>query len=384
MLKPISPVLRTVTLFAVAAALVVVFFALFYSNGSAGPEQRLDTAIAALAIVAGFAALVFLPMLPGLLELRRSADATSLTIDQNYSRDPRYMGKSFREKISNVLQSAPMHTRMPFLNRSKEYGRIVPSLNLDDGENWTDAVLSKGAVTTGKRVHLVDLYAQGDVRIGAGSTLRALAADGDVQLESNVSVIRWIDGEKDVRVGPNANLGHSLSAVGAVELGNNVRFSRICGNPVVVGQPRVDRRGPAPDAGSWPLGNKRKTATTTVTIGRGESVETDLVTRSNVEVLEGGVVKGSIKGDDVIVGPNAVVYGNVVARGDVMVRDGGAIRGHVFAEGSVFLSRDSVVGSAGRSKTLYSSRNVELADGATVFGWVICEGDGTTVSTSPG
>src|SRR5262249_6810072 len=115
MLRPISPVLRTVVLLAIVAALAVAFFALFYSNGSVDPERRLDAAMTSLAIVAGFAAFVFLPMLPGLLELRRSADATSLTIDQNYSRDPRYMGKSFRAKISSVLQSAPMHTRMPFL-----------------------------------------------------------------------------------------------------------------------------------------------------------------------------------------------------------------------------------------------------------------------------
>jgi predicted acyltransferase (DUF342 family) len=375
--------LRTGSLLLIALALAVAFYTVFYSNGTAPAQERETTAAIAVAIVAGFGLFVLLPMLPGFLEVRRSRDATSLTIDQNYSRDPRYMGKSFREKISSVLDSAPMHTRMPFLSRSKEFARVVPSLDLEDDEVWTDAVLSKGNVNTGNRASLVDLYSQGDVRIGAGSKLRTLAADGDVQLGANVSLMRWIDAEKSVRVGPNSNLGHSVSAVGPILLATDVEFRRLCGNPIVVGNVRSDALEAPAQPAKWLSSRKRRITSVKDTVGRGETVSGDMISRGGVELRENAVVQGSVKsGGDVVVGPGAIIEGNVVARGVVVIRSGGTIRGHVFAEGNVIMAKDSVVGASGAAKTLYSSRDICLAEGSRIYGWVICEDTGTTVATA--
>jgi predicted acyltransferase (DUF342 family) len=342
--------------------------------------QRSVSAMIEAAILVLFAAGIALPMMPGFVELMKKNDAQALSIDQNYTRDPRYMGKSFRQKIKDVLARATLNTPVPFLNRKNEYAVVVPSLTLSDGETLNHVVLSNGPVNAGKHTTLVDMYAQSDVRIGSDSRFRTLAADGDVWLDARVSIARWIDCEKNVHVRDGCSLGHSTSAEGLVDLGHAVRFSRVCGHPIVVGN-EAFASGDQPQTKpfAWSSHGHRELIRGGRVINARERVEGDIIATGDIQLGDGSVVTGSIKAHRIIVGANAIVEGNIVARSNVHVGVEAAVRGHVFSEGNIVLGREATVGAKGTQKTLYASGDIRIAEGARVYGWAIAEGSGLTV-----
>lgn len=307
-------------------------------------------------VYAMFAAVLVLPGLPALGELRSRSDAAPLHIDPDYAMDPRYLGKSFRRKIARVLD-APGGTHIPFLARAREHARIVDALAIGSGTRLDEAVLSTGDVRTGTAVHLTDLYCAGSVRIGEGSSARTIAADASVTIGERCSVARWVDAERDVTVGAHGSIGHSASAGGVCRVGQAVAFSRLFGNPVIAG---AQCEAIVPEAAP--------------------AFEGDTISPRSVEIEAGARVPGSIKSEgDVVVHADAHIAGSVIARGSVRIERGAAIAGHVFSERNVSIAGTAVVGAPGSSKTLYASGDVTLGEGATVYGWIICEGRGFTL-----
>lgn len=308
-------------------------------------------------VYAMFAAALVLPGLPALAELRSRTDAAPLHIDPDYAMDPRYLGKSFRRKIARVLHAAGTGAQVPFLARAREHARIVDALAIGGGTRVDEAVLSTGDVRTGAGVQLTDLYCAGSVRIGDGSSARAIAADASVTIGERASIARWVDAEGDLTVGAHTTIGHSASAGGVCRVGQAVAFSRLFGNPVIAGAGcEAVVPEPAPN------------------------FEGDAISPRSVEIESGARVPGSLKCEgDVVVRADARIAGSIVARGSVSIERGAAVAGHVFSERNVSIAGSAVVGAPGSSKTVYASGDVTLGEGATVYGWIISEGRGFTL-----
>jgi predicted acyltransferase (DUF342 family) len=327
---------------------------------------------------AAFAAGLVLPMLPGLLELRARKDAKALQIDEKYTRDPRYLGKAFREKIRPVLALEPLPKRVLFLDRAYECARLVPSFQAMDREYISDAVLSSGPVVIGKNVQLRDVYGKANVQIGAGSRLRTLAAKGPALLSEGVRVERWVDVEDDLDVGDGAHLGRSASTCAVLKTGVNVTFNRLFGNPVCIGTPAASAQRPYRPA-RWSVTASRTLVKGSRRVRATAPHDGDIVATGDVLVEEGAVVNGSIKCDrSVKIMPHACVLGNVIARGNIEIGAGASILGHVFVAGNVRCDTNASIGSKEESKTLYASGDMRLAMGCTIYGWAICEGTGMT------
>lgn len=308
-------------------------------------------------VYAMFAAALVLPGLPALAELRARTDAAPLEIDPEYAMDPRYLGKSFRRKVARVLTAHRTSERIPFLARAREHARIVDALAIGSGTRLDEAVLSTGDVRTGAAVQLTDLYCAGSVRIGERSSARTIAADAAITIGEGSSVARWVDAESDLTVGAHSTIGHSACAGGVCRVGPAVAFRRLFGNPVVTGaQCEAIAPEPAP------------------------AFEGDTIAARSVEIEAGARVPGSLKSEgDVIVRADARIAGSIVARGSIRIERGAAVSGHVFSERNVSIAGTAVVGAPGSSKTIYASGDVTLGEGATVYGWIICEGRGLTL-----
>lgn len=306
-------------------------------------------------VYAMFAAAVVLPGLPSLAELRGRSDAAPLQIDPDYAMDPRYLGKSFRRKIARLVAEWRTGTEAAFLSRENERARIVDALAIGSGSHVDEAILCTGDVRTGASVQMTDLYSSGSVRAGEGSRFRTVTADGSIALAENTCIARWADAERDLGIGQDSTIGHSASAGGVCRVGSRVRFSRLFGRPVVVGQePR--------DPGTPP------------------AYESDKISAQPLVVDARETVAGSIKCEhDVTIGAGARIAGSIVARGEVRIEDGASVFGHVFSESNIRIGANAVVGAPGSSKTVYASRNLTIAPGATVYGWIICEAEGTTI-----
>lgn len=303
-----------------------------------------------------FAAALLLPGLPAAVELRKRSDAAPLEIDPDYAMDPRYLGKSFRRRIARVLAHTRAGEQVPFLARSNERARVVESLAIGSTTRIEEAVLATGDVRTGAGVHLTDVFSAGSIRVGENSVLRTVAANGTVSLDTGTRIARWVDAEAGLTIGAKCVIGHSACAGAICSVAEDVEFSRLFGNPVIIG---AGCEGGVPEPAP--------------------AYERDLVCLHSIEIEAGKVVPGSIKAEgDVLIRSGARVGGSVVARGSVRVESGAAISGHIFSERDVCIGSGAMVGAPGSSKTIYASRDITLTRGVTVYGWIICEGRGIT------
>jgi hypothetical protein len=332
-------------------------------------------------IYVAFAAGVLVPFIPGLQELAFGRDADPLRVDQGYSRDPRYLGKSLRKKIAPLLAEARPGTRTRFLDRSKEFARVVEDYEASDGARIPDVLISRGSLRIGERGTFLDVYAANGIEIGAGSILRTAASDGDLKLGQGCMVERWLDANHGISVGRGSNLGLSTSAGGVLGLDEHTAFRRVFGSPVSVsagpGTPPSPRNLPDVKTSTEKLGRELYEGERIVAIG--ETVNADIIAKGNVELRPGCAVRGSIKSDaDVVLSDDTCVYGSIVARGTVIVGDNCRVFGHIFAERAIRIGSWSIVGELERPKTVRALDTLTLSNGVRIYGWAIAENGGTT------
>ena len=328
-----------------------------------------------------YALVVLLPLLPGLLELRTAADDDPLKIDAAYARDPRFLGKSMRAKVVPILEETEGEARVPFLNRKNEFAIVTNGHASLDRERFENVVLSRGGFRVGDHSTMLDVYARGDVEVGAHAQLRTFAADRGASFGSRTNVMRWIDVEGDCRIGDASDLGQSVSAAGRLILGTGVRFNRLFGRPIAV----VDgRRAELRALETGPLLVRSATSRRllkSVVVDPETRIEGDVIATGDVEVCAGAVVAGSIKaGGTVVLRERACVFGNVVARGTVTLACDATILGHIFGESDVVLHAGALVGDRHAPKTIHASRGASIASEACIFGWLIAERGGITLA----
>jgi hypothetical protein len=309
---------------------------------------------------------IALPTLPGLLQLRLPHNQ-SVTVDPHYSRDPRYLGRSFRAKAEPVLKSN-VTGRVQFLDRRDEFALVKDGIVLEGNAPVRDVLLSRSTLRTGPLAVLADAYAQGPVDIGSESSLRALAADGDTTVGVGTTFHRWIDVDGNLTVGAHSDLGYSASATGSLTLGPGTRFHRLYALPVAV----------AAGANAQPSQRSAVLRTSALIVESGRTHDGDAIAPHDVVVGDRAVVNGTItSGGNVVVGAGSRIEGNIIARGDVTLEADTFVGGHIFSDRTIAVGARATIGSAGAPKTVESLEALYLAPGATIFGWVICEGGGT-------
>lgn len=309
-------------------------------------------------VYAAFAAAIALPALPAALELLARRDASPLPLDPQYAADPRYLGKSFRQKIAGVLGECTPGSEVRFLNRANERARIVDEYECAAGAHEACAILARGAANVGHDARITDLFSAGPVRVGRGAMLRTIVSDADIAIGERATISRFADAERDITIGPNAVVEYGAFAGGTCRLAEHVAFHRLFGNPVTVGklQPKVEAALPP-----------------------GETIDTDTIAAHSIEIAANTVHTGSIKSDgDVVIRAHARIRGNVIARGSVHVGTGASVGGHIYSERDVVLGYDAGVGASERCKTVYASGSVTLFPGAYVHGSIVCESRGET------
>jgi hypothetical protein len=334
-------------------------------------------------IYVAFAICVVGPFLPGILVLISGRDASPLHVDPAYSRDPRYLGLSLRQKIAPIMADAPAGTRMRFLDRGHEFARVVDDCDTPDGMTFTDVIISRGPSKLGKRTYLLDVFAREGIDIGAESKLRSASTDGDLRLGERSVVARWLDAGRGIVVGRGSDLGLSASATSVLSIDEGTKFRRVFGHPVFVSAPAAavpnDAQTPVFErAPGQP--SERELHDGGRFVSAGETVDADIIAKEKVELKSTAVVRGSIKSNsDVVLNDNSIVYGNIVARGNVKIGNHCAVTGHVFAERSIAIGSETVVGTPGRPKTVQALEAVSLSAGARIYGWVIAENGGTVL-----
>jgi predicted acyltransferase (DUF342 family) len=322
-----------------------------------------------LASVVVAALLLAIPAIATIREVFWPRDDGRLLIAEQYVRDPRWFGRSYREKLAPFVAAARgdaaydtnVHLRTP------EETRWEPDMEIPAHERLR-------GIAVGNRIHIGqgagirDAYALASLTCDRTAVARTLTCDGTLFVGDSVEILRWIDADGAIEIGADTNLGVSASGGAAVTLADRVRFQRVWGKPVTTRT-----------ATTLPFALAEHADTRHVAQGD-VAADAPLIVYGPVRIAAGTTLPSDIK----VHGPLTVesgvrIAGSVIVRGDATFAADVTVDGHVFSEGDIRLGPGCRVGRSGGVKTVYAAGQAWLANDVAIEGWLVAEDGGSTL-----
>lgn len=166
--------------------------------------------------------LVYLHFFLAHREWRRSRGKASYGIDPDYVRAEDFLGQSFRLKLKEWLQlpsSGETGEEGRRIIRGRERILVSGPLHYRQGSRVEEVLAVEQEFTCGPDCTFTrEIQALRDSRIGAGSRLQAIAADGRLLLERSVRVARWVDSAGELEMGEGCQVGGRATSRTAIYL----------------------------------------------------------------------------------------------------------------------------------------------------------------------
>lgn len=335
-----------------------------------------------------FALLMLIPFVPGIIEFSKPKDNKPVVINMDYSKDARYFGKSFRKMVlNNSTYNQPMGEETIRLSKNRDEGiRFAMDVEMKAGESESELLYVTDNLHAGNKSRfLKEVYVKGDCKIEENVYMRALACDGAFEAEKGLRVVRWLDVEKGIVLKGRADLGMSTTTAGRLQLFTDVRFSRLYGNPVCVGDVQVKKLPNLPEPLSY-FPQQRIDSISSVALHTKnmmvkplQRVETDVIASGKITVSQGATIMGSIKAHGPIrIRDGAVIAGNCFGNSDIEIEKGARVGGNVFCQGKLTLGPGVVIGKPGSVKSAVARVGMVMHEGVVIFGYVLAEGGGET------
>jgi cytoskeletal protein CcmA (bactofilin family) len=349
--------------------------------------------LAFLALFAVTLAWFLLPMLPALRELIRPTDTAPLQVVDRSSGYVAYFARNFRSYLDKQMAALPAEAQVgDYLGKmpdGTQFIRVHKSAEAlaHEAETTTQnrlVVLDAPLTLPGNEMFLMEVYARAALIGGPNAVYRAIYAERDLGLGEASKVLRWAHAGGTLGVSSHSVLRGRVTSDKRVVLGHNVVFERI-GAPVI-SVTRENEPPPHPPSSPkefrLPEGSRRvgdhMRVTGDLDIPEGVRFLSSLVVSGTLRIGMGAIVEGSVKAHrDVELADEAQVRGAVVARRRIMVGAAAWIGGPVIAEERIRLGRGTVVGGPNLPATV-SAPEVELANGATVYGQISAPMGGRT------
>lgn len=316
-----------------------------------------------------FALMLLIPAIATIREVVRPRDDGRLRIPEQYVRDPRWFGRSYREKLAPFVAAArgddSYHADV--LLRTDEETRWAPDMNVPAMERLRGIAVGK-RIRVGHGAGIRDAYALESLTVERDVVARTLTSDGALRIGDAVSILRWIDADGDITVGAGTNLGVSASGGDRVTLAAGVHFERVWGKPVISQSAATAPLELADRLGAKHFGQADVETETPVIhygplrISSGTQILTDLKVHGPLDIEAGVHIRG-----------------NVIVRGDLTLAANVTVEGHVFSECDVRLGPGCRFGRRGGVKTVYAARRMWIANDVEVEGWIVAEDGGQTL-----
>lgn len=337
-----------------------------------------------LALIAcAFVLLLGVPLVPGLLELRRPRDGKPLGVDPEYSRDPRYFGRQFRSRLLHRLERNPLEPATDSLQGQlliEPDLRIFDALNLTAKSTQSVLLIARRSSIIGDNCQIGECYFADGVTLGNGTTVTCLAADADTRIGSNCRVDQWIDIEGNLYVKDHCDLGKSTTAEGKLHLEAGCHFHRLWGLPI---QTLPAKAGLAIQKTGLPLPSSIDQAVVwgnhKLSLPKDTILSRDLVVYGDLEIGENSSLFGNIKTHGTLtVGAGVRIEGNIFSRKSMFLGVNSQILGNLFSEKEIYLASGTTVGDTFRQKSVIAAGQIRIEPEVTIFGWVLTEKGGST------
>ncbi len=322
-----------------------------------------------------FLCLLVLPFLPGILELGQSHDAHALSINMDYSRDPRYFGNAFKGILNRALKTECLSEGTGEITLSKkETVEIVANAKIPAGDTVDHLLVVRGDFTSLEGVTLnKEIYVEGKAFLGGGNTVRALAAEGKVRLAFNTKVIRWVDTEGEFIADRSCDLGWSISSGSKLMLSPDCLFRRLYGLPVLTWNDDQDEETFDIDKECEEIGDSAIISDRDWTIIPPQTrIDKTLIFKQNLRIKRDCVFDKDVKTYKKLVLEEGVrIKGNVFAENGVTAGPSTHILGNIFSQESIYLGKGSTIGSPGSTKSAVARGEIVLDRGVVIYGYVV-------------
>ena len=329
-----------------------------------------------------FILLLLLPFIPGIFELIKKEDSEPLFISMDYTRNPRYFGKSYKMLLGRATSGLDLSPGFKDIKLSKnEKIEIAQSLDISEKREINHLLYVIGNLRSESHVRFdKEVYVTGDAIIGPNNMIQALYSEGEVKISEGTQFRRWLDADGNITVGVNCDIGISISSGNKIYLANGCIFRRLYGMPVTTGHNQAaDFQYPAEILFSkeYALPDASFIRKDDNTLPPGTIINNNIVFTDDIRIGSGAKIRGTIKSyGNIYLENDSVICGNVFADGDIFIGRNALISGHLFSQGSIFISEQTLISRPDKIKSIIAKKEIQIEQNVVIYGFVATEGHG--------
>lgn len=329
------------------------------------------------------AVMMFIPIIPVIMAIRDKKDVKPLSVNLEYSKDPRAIAKYFNQyflesfnekklKENTTLESMKLGKLEVISDTFSKpvYDNMVYVLN--------EAVVPKGIVC--KR----EIIARDNLTLLDNCTIRVIKAEKKLTIGKNCCVQRWIDVEGSMTIGENSNINIS-SCSSVMHLSKGVIFNRLFANPILsastfkfqhnfkLHEEMLVKKSAIED-------NLLYIQDKSHSIAENKIIFNSIVTQGTLLVDKHVKIYGSIKANkNVKIANNCFVLGNIISEGNISIGENCFIMGNLFSRNKISIGKYSQIGTSEHTKSVVAKKEISLAEHVTVFNYILTDKQGEVI-----
>jgi cytoskeletal protein CcmA (bactofilin family) len=355
---------------------------------------------APLGLISVTAALLAVPVMPALYELRKRGDVAPLPTSRHDGRIENFSA-AFCSRVKPFLLQFEQCRAQREVSRTNLDGTEVLLVGRDDFDfdsaqmRGVAAVLCSDLMIPAGRVVDSDVYAEKNLTLGRGSAVRAAFAHGDITVSSDSAILRWIHAQGRIFLAEGSAAYGRLSADLLICLQPGCSFQHMHAPSILTVRgdgdsaaadlpmpdtwvngraksvtPKASDAGP-PIIADEPFASRRRVRVRgDFVLPPGETMNANLIATGDLRLASGSRFFGSAKSyRDLVVGQGASVEGSIISGRTLHLGVRCFVAGPILAEGEVVMSPGVQVGALGALTTI-SCRALRIASGCRLHGTV--------------
>ncbi|MDY6829796.1 MAG: hypothetical protein SV583_10525 [Pseudomonadota bacterium] len=339
-----------------------------------------------LLVVTGVMGVV--PLVPAWREWRRPTDAHPLQVVRDLNTDPFHFAERFAERARPLLTRGDSAWAFEDAVRVVADGSPVHLETEHAQDEGATSLISSGPLRLAAKVRLSrELMTTADAEVGSGATLRALYADGKVQLGPGVKLARWLHAGAGINAGPGCVLRGRVTSHGRIRLAPGTQFARLHAPRITTGSgvnstpaTRRTQFHPEPLRGDVLLSPGVRKVQGHCALPPGTRLDDALVVRGNLIVGFGSHLHSIKASGSIELEAQVVVKKSTIAGGSLNIGPHCHLGGPVVSETHIHITSGSVIGTQRRPTSI-------TAPAVTLDAGVECSGtlwarDGGLVGTA--
>jgi predicted acyltransferase (DUF342 family) len=355
---------------------------------------------APLGLISVTAALLAVPVMPALYELRKRGDVSPLPTSRHDGRIENF-SEAFCSRVKPLLLQLQQCRAQRKVSRTNVDGTEVLLVGCDEFDfnsaqmRGVAAVVCIDPMIPAGRIVPSDVYAEKNLTLGRGSAVRAAFAHGDITVSANSAILRWIHTQGRIFLAEGSAAYGRLSAAEVIYLRPGCSFQHMHAPSILTVRgdggsagadlpmsdtrvngaaksviPEVSEAGPI-IMGDEPFASRRRVRVRgDFVLPPGETMNANVIATGDLRLASGSRFFGSAKSyRDTVVEQGASVGGSIISGRTVHLGARCFVAGPILAEREVVVSRGVRVGTLDALTTI-SCRAVRIASECQLHGTV--------------